>query len=183
VIGGAIFALIALVLTFAVLPYARRWSERTAAIEAARDQRDRLEALLASEDAIRRALDARRAGRRVYAARLLTGGTPALAASELQSIISGYAEQSSVSVTRMNVVGEAAPLEPGLSAIPLQLTAEGDVYGLADFLARLQHGEKLVAVEEITVTVGSPRRDGTHSFVWSLRLRAPYGESPSKSSL
>jgi hypothetical protein len=122
-------------------------------------------------------------GRRAYAARLLTGGTPALAASELQSIIGRYAEQSSISVTRMNVVGEPAPLEPGLSAIPLQLTAESDVFGLADFLARLQHGEKLVAIEEITVTVGSPGRDGTHSFVWSLRLRAPYGESPSKSSL
>jgi hypothetical protein len=183
VIGGAAFALIALVLTFAVLPYARRWSEKMAAIEAAREQRTRLQTLLASEDAIRRALDGRRAARRTYAARLLTGGTPALAASELQSIIGRYAEQSSVSVTRMNVVGEPAPIEPGLSAIPLQLTAESDVYGLADFLARLQHGEKLVAVEEITVTVGSPGRDGTHSFVWSLRLRAPYGESPSKSSL
>ena len=46
VIGGAAFALTALVLTFAVLPYARRWSRQTEAIEAARGQRDRLQALV-----------------------------------------------------------------------------------------------------------------------------------------
>jgi hypothetical protein len=168
-------------LTFVALPYARRWSEQTAAIETARDQRDRLRSLLASEDAIRPALDARRAARHAYAQRLVTGGTPSVAASELQAVISRYAQESGVSVTRMSVVGEPAPIEPGLSAIPLQLTAEGDVYGLAGFLSRLDHGEKLLAVEEITVSVGSPNRDGTHSFVWSLRLRGPYAELATKS--
>jgi hypothetical protein len=180
VVGGAAIALATLTLTFVVLPYARRWSAQTEAIEAARDQRDRLRGLLAGEHAIRRALDERRAARARYAHRLVTGGTPALAASELQAVIARYAEESRVSVTRMSVVGEPAAIDSGLSAIPLQLTAESDVHGLADFLARVRGGEKLLAIEEITVTVGSPNRDGTHSFVWSLRLRGPYVE-PAKS--
>jgi hypothetical protein len=183
VIAGAVVVALALVLMVAVAPYASRWSRQSAAIDAARGQRDRLRSLLASQLVIRRTLEARRMARAGYVGRLVSGGTPALAASEFQSLMTRYAEQSAVNVTRMSVVGEPTPLEPGLSGIPLQLTAESDIYGLADFLARLQHGEKLIAVEEIMVTVGSPSSDGTHSFVWSLRLRGPYAQSPSKSPL
>lgn len=173
-IAGAGIAAALLLLTFAVIPYARRWRAQSAAIEGAREQRDRLRSLIASEDALRRALDARLAARGSYASRLASGETPALAASELQALIGRYAEESGVSVNRMSVAGDASPLEPGLVAIPLQVTAEGDVHGLAAFLARLQDGEKLLAVEEINVTAGSPTPDGTHSFVWTLRLRGPY---------
>ena len=182
VAGGALIAALALLLAFAIVPFARRWRADSAAIDAAREQHDRLRALIADEARIREALDQRRAARNTYAARLASGETAALAAAELQALIGRYAEESSVSINRMSVVGDPTPLEGGLPAIPLQVTAEGDVRGLADFLARLQRGEKLIAIDEITVTAGSPNSDGSHSFIWSLRLRGPYA-GPANSTL
>ena len=181
VIGGAAVAGLMLLATFGVLPYYRRWSERSAAIAATREQRDRLRALVASEAAFRRALDARRSARATWGARLVSGSTPALAASELQALVRRYAELSAVEVDRVNVVGEPTLMGGGLTAIPLQLSAQGDIYGLLQLLSLLQHGERLLVVDDFTLTAGAPRGDGIQVLTWSMRLRGPYtsGAPPS----
>ena len=174
VIGGAAVAGLMLLTAFGVLPYYRRWSERSVTIAAAREQRDRLRTLVASESAFRQALDARRTARGTWVARLVSGSTPALAASELQALVRRYAELSAVEVDRVNVVGEPTPIEGGLTAIPLQLTAQGDIHGLVQLLSLIQEGERLLVVDDLTVTAGAPRGDGVQVLTWSVRLRGPY---------
>ena len=176
--GGAAFAAVALLVAFGVVPYDRRWSAQSAAIAAAREQRDRLRAVIASEGAVRHALEARRAGRDRWGARLLSGGTAGLAASELQALVRRYAEQSAVDVDRVNVVGDPTPMDGGLTAVPLQLTAQGDIYGLVRLLSLLQNGERLLVIDDLTVTGGAPRKDGVQLLTWSMRLRAPYAIGP-----
>jgi hypothetical protein len=178
VTGGAAIAAIALLTAFGVAPYYRRWAAQAAAIAAAREQRDRLRALVAGEGAFRSALDARLAARGAWGGRLLSGSTPALAASEFQALVRRYAERSAVDVDRVNVVGDPTPIEGGLTAIPLQLTAQGDIHGLVQLLSLLQNGERLLVIDDFTVTAGPPRGDGVQLLTWSIRLRAPYAGGP-----
>ena len=177
VLGGAALVAVALVIVFGLLPFARRWAAREEALDASRDRLARLQGLLASEPQLRRALDQQRQARAARSARLLTGATPAVAASSLQSLIQQYAEQSGVTLDRVNVVGDNAEPDSGLAAIPMELSAQGDVHGLVALLYRLQHGEKLLVVDEITAN-GSGTDTETEeegpSLTWSIRLRAPY---------
>jgi type II secretory pathway component PulM len=177
VIGGAAVAALMLLTAFGVLPYYQRWSSRSAAIAAAREQRDRLRALVAGESAFRQALEARRTARGTWGGRLVSGSTPALAASELQALVRRYAELSAVEVDRVNVVGEPTPIDGGLTAIPLQLTAQGDIHGLVQLLSLIQEGERLLVVDDLTVTAGAPRSDGVQLLTWSMRLRGPYAQA------
>jgi hypothetical protein len=174
VIGGGAVAGLILLAAFGVLPYYQRWSERSATIAAAGEQRDRLRTLVASESAFRQALVGRQAARGTWGARLVSGSTPALAASELQVLVRRYAELSAVEVDRVNVVGEPTPIEGGLTAIPLQLAAQGDIHGLVQLLSLIQDGERLLVVDDLTVTAGAPRSDGVQLLTWSMRLRGPY---------
>jgi hypothetical protein len=177
VIGGTAVVGLMLLTAFGVLPYYQRWSSRNAAIAAAREQRDRLRALVAGESAFRQALEARRTARGIWGGRLVSGSTPALAASELQALVRRYAELSAVEVDRVNVVGEPTPIEGGLTAIPLQLTAQGDIHGLVQLLSFIQDGERLLVVDDLTVTAGAPRSDGVQLLTWSMRLRGPYAQA------
>jgi Type II secretion system (T2SS), protein M subtype b len=178
VTGGAVVAALALVAAFGVVPYYRRWAAQSAAIAAAQEQRDRLRALVGGESTFRSALDARRTARGRWGARLLSGSTPALAASELQALVRRYAEQSAVDVDRVNVVGDPTPIEGGLTAIPLQLTAQGDIHGLVRLLSLLQNGDRLLVIDDLTVTASAPRSDGVELLTWSVRLRGPYAAGP-----
>ena len=76
------------------------------------------------------------------------------------------------------------PGESSLLAIPVQLQCQGDIYGLVDFLSRLEHSEKLLALDELSVNAGfamsnrsgsGPRpRKAPQPFSWSLRLYGLY---------
>jgi hypothetical protein len=161
----------ALVLVLLVLPLARRWAAREAAYAASRDQFVRLETLVASTDRLRRALDEQKVAHGADEARLVTGATPALAASVLQGLLQRYADESSVQLDRVDVAGQPRPDERGLLAIPVQLQGQADIYGLVDFLYRLQYGDKLLALDELNVSAGFTGG----SLSWSLRLHGLYG--------
>ena len=183
VAAGAVVSALALLVVLVVLPLRDRWVEREAEIAAKREQLARLRGLVKSERAIRDALAAQRRNRGPLSTRLLTGATPALAASELQLLIQRYANQSRVTLERVDVVGEPKPAEEGLPAIPVQLSGQGDIYGLIDLLYYLQHGEKLLVIDEIQVTgaqsfaetlgEGTPLGN-TDLLQWSVRLHGPY---------
>src|SRR6185503_21371461 len=87
-------------------------------------------------------------------ARLDAGGTRLvrakslpLAASTVQSMVRDYARASVVTVTRLDAAGE--PIASGSSvAIPATIAVQGDIYGIADFLQRLQHGPWLVEITD-----------------------------------
>jgi hypothetical protein len=169
---GATVSAVALGLAFGIVPFARRWSAREDAIAAAREQVGRLEFVAAHEADVREAVGE---GERRLAtgARLLTGRTPALAASALQTLIQGYADQSNVTVTRLDVAGAPADSIAGsLPAIPATLSAIGDIYGVTELLSAIERGARLVEITELTVVSNSALKGGLLQI--SLALRAPY---------
>ena len=193
VLGGALVSASALLVVLVGLPLAHHWAAREAAYTASREQWLRLTQLVANTDRLRRALDERQ---RVHAAdeiRLVTGATPALAASVLQGLLQRYGDESSVQLNRVDVASQPRAGQPGLLSIPVQLQCQGDIYGLVDFLSRLEHGEKLLALDELSVNASlnagfamrvptfrgsrsAPSATGTQpqSFSWSLRLHGLY---------
>ncbi|HEX4600829.1 MAG TPA: type II secretion system protein GspM [Gemmatimonadales bacterium] len=179
-LGGAIVSAIALVLVGLVLPAAQHWVARNAAYAASREQWARLDALTANADRLRGALTEQRVVLAGDENRLVTGATPALAASTLQGLLQRYAEEAAVQLDRVDVAGEPRPDRLGLVAIPVQLQARGDVRGLVDFLYRLEHGTKLLVVDELTLNGGfdgvvGPAAATVQTLSWTLRVHGLYG--------
>jgi hypothetical protein len=65
----------------------------------------------------------------------------------------------------------------------VRLQGQGDIYGLTDFLFRLQHGERLLILDEISVTAGySPGGYSAEGYaptdrdrlVWNVRAHGLY---------
>jgi hypothetical protein len=192
IIAGAIASALLLATMWLIVPFVQHWSNREARLTAARDRWTRLTTLVASTGRLRQTLDAARQSSAVDTDRLLAGTTPALAASTLQELVQHDATQSAVQLERIDAAGEPHPDKPGLLAIPVQLQARGDLYGLVDFLARLEHGNPLLVVDELTVNAGldgggddsddqitavadAPRQ----SLTWTIRLHALY-EGPAE---
>jgi hypothetical protein len=158
------------VFAFALMPYMRRWSEREAAIAVAEDRVARLRSLAANEQAISRASAERDARLDDAGVRLLTGRTSALAASALQELLREYARESRVSISRLDVANTP---QAGVDlVIPATISALGDIYGLADLLARLQRGDRFIEVRGLTVAPNSALRGELLQI--TLTLAAPY---------
>ena len=184
VVGGACVSATALVIVLLGLPLAHHWALREAAYTASREQWLRLTALAASTDRLRRAVDERKREHAAGEGRLVTGATPALAASALQGLLQRYADESSVLLNRIDVAIQPRAGQPGLLSIPVQLQCQGDIYGLVDFLSRLEHGEKLLPLDELSLNAGfvtstrpvrgSQRATTPQYFSWSLRLHGLY---------
>lgn len=181
VIAGLAISAATLLVVFALLPVGDRWAEREARYAASRDQLVRLKTLVASEVELRRALAEQQRVLGVSVGLLATGSTPALAASNLQALVQRYAEESVVQLDRIFVAGEAKPDSQGLMAIPVQLQGQGDIYGLVDFLFRLQHGEKLLVIDDMSVTAGLPHSDRREFITWSITMHGLYA-TPGKAS-
>ncbi len=107
--------------------------------------------------------------------RLLTGSTPVLAASVLQTLLRSYAEQSMVTIQRIDIARDFEPGEDGLTPIGLQLSARGDIYGLVDLLYLVQHGEKLLVVDDLRVNATAARRRSAPALIgWTIYLHGFY---------
>lgn len=178
---GAAVSVAALGITQVILPWAHGWSVREAAYAARREQWSRMRALVASEGGLRRALAEEQRADRVSGALLSTGATPALAASSLQVLLRAYAEQSSIQLDRVDVAGQPTPETPGLLAIPIALQGQGDIYGLIAFLFRIQHGERLLIIDEMAVSSGLVQHGGGRLLVWSIRAHGLYPLAPGTS--
>ena len=201
-LGGALVSASALLVVLVGLPLAQHWAAREATYTATREQWLRLTLLVANTDRLRRALDERQRAHAADEIRLVTGATPALAASALQGLLQRYADESSVQLNRVDVASQPRPGQHGLLSIPVQLQCLGDIYGLVDFLSRLEHGEKLLALDELSVNaslnagfaMGVPTFRGSRSapsatgpqpqsFSWSLRLHGLYRAAGGASGL
>ncbi|UCF18613.1 MAG: type II secretion system protein M [Gemmatimonadota bacterium] len=174
VAGGATLSLLALLLVYTILPFARRWSEREAAMEAKVAQVARLEALVEGEAQLEAAVARLEESRDQRVRRLLTGSTPALAASTLQTLMRSYAERSRVRLERVDADREFELAENGLTPIGMQMVVRGDVYGLVDFLFYLQNGEKLLVIDELRITAGAGRTADQQLMAWNVRLHGVY---------
>lgn len=175
-IGGAVLVA-ALLLVHGVLPAAGRWSAREAAIAAERSRVERLRSLGTHRERIVAEARAAAAAADSLPVRLLQGRTPALAASALQALLQEYAAASRVSVSRLDVAG--APDSTGSAgvAIPASISAVSDIYGLADFLTRIEHGHHLLTVAELSVTRSAALAGELLQL--SMVVRAPVLVTPS----
>ena len=188
VIGGAIVSAVTLALAGIALPFADHWSARETTYAASREQWVRLSTLAASTDRLKRALDLERVAFATDEDRLVTGDTPALAASALQGVVQQYAAQSAVQLQRVDVAGEPKQDKPGLLAIPVELSGNSSVAALVDFLSRLEHGNKLLVLDEVAVNAGIDTPDASINDVggeqsktlsWTLHLHGLYAAAGS----
>ena len=174
-VGATVVALTAVAM-LVVLPFARRWSEREAVIFTTGERLARLSGIAGQETAIRAqlvTLDAALDGR---GARLVRARTPALASSIIQSYVQAEARASRVSISRLDVAG--SPATPGGDGVvmPATLSAVGDIYGVADYLRRLQHGPRLIEIAELAVAPNPTLRGNLLQL--SLTLRIPVALEP-----
>ena len=148
---AALVAFSALIVGFVVLPFARRWSERETLIAAEVDRLARLRGLLANREKMMQAVNARGGTLETGPQRLLSGRTPALAASVLQSTLQDFANRSRVTVSRLDVAGAPERDQGELPMIPATVSAIGDIYGVTELLSHIQQGPLLLEITELTV--------------------------------
>ena len=172
---GAVAATCVLLLAGAI-PLVRQWSDREVLIAARRGELARLRGVKEAEPVLVAAVDARIARAAEYPQRPVSAATAALAAGVLQGELQRYADASQLSVSELNVSGEPDSTAVPLAALPATLIALGDVYGVADLLARVQHGSTLLEVRELTVQVNPARRatGGGELLQLTLVVRAPF---------
>jgi len=173
---GAIVVGVTAVVVLGLLPLGRRWSERESLIAARRERLARIESIIGREGEFAtasRALDARLdAG----AIRLVRARSVPLAASAIQAMVRDYAQASAVSVTRLDAAGAPVSTDGASVALPATISAQGDIYGVADFLRRLQHGPWLVELTDFTIAPNPVLRGNLLQV--SIGLRAPIALEP-----
>lgn len=151
VVVGAAVSVVALVGTFFVVPEVGRWSAREAEIRLKAGQLARLQNVLAQEDPVRRAFADMERERTSADRRLLAGATEAVASSNLQLLLNGYAAESGMDLQRVDAVGRSSAQGP-LQRVPARITVQGDIRGLVDLLVRVHRSEVLLAVDEMRVS-------------------------------
>jgi hypothetical protein len=171
---GAIIGVLALVFTLVADPLVDRWTAREAQLAANRERWTRLQALVSSEPALREALAARQRTHAATMRLLLVGATPALAASNLQAQLQQYADESFVQLNRVDVVGQPKAERPELLSIPVMLQGQGDVYGLVDYLYRLQYGQRLLVIDDISINARSAWLAKDQMLLWTVRAHGLY---------
>jgi len=177
IFAGAGVAVLLLVLTGVALPFMRRWTAREARYGTTRDQWTRLAGLAAGIDQLRTARDTQRLAQGSEVARLVTGATPALAASGLQGLLQRFADEHGVQLDRVDVAAQPRPDRGGLLAIPAQLQGQSDITGLVDFLLRIQVSQVLLVIDELAVNAASDGQDGRQTLIWTVRLHGLYRAS------
>jgi type II secretion system (T2SS) protein M len=158
-----------------VLPFARRWQDREVAIAAQETRLMQLRTLVEGEATAKQSLALRQRARGVVRQRLLMGSTPALAASSLQALLQAYADTSRVTLDRVDLVADPGTGgDEDLLPIPVRLSGQGDIYGLTGLLNRLQHGGKLLVMDELSVNAGEVAGFKPDLLVFSVRLHGAY---------
>jgi D-serine dehydratase len=172
--GGLTITVATIAIVYAVQPFVRRWVDREAEIDIRAEQLARLRALVAQEQDLRDALnDLRRVHERATRV-LLEGDTPAVASSGLLILLNRYAEESRVLIERVDLAGQLDATADSLLPIPATITARGDIFGLVDLLFYLQHGEKLLVIDDLRVSTGQGVGDRSPVMGWTVGLHGYY---------
>lgn len=179
VAGGAAIALASLTLVYAVLPFARQWQAREAAITQQRQRLATLEALRrdgAALTAARADADAALAG---APQRLLAAPSATLAAAGVQSLVQEYADRSRVTINRLDAAsGSDSSTAPGVHRLPINVAGTSDIYGVAELLAQLANGPRRVRVEQLTIQQNPALRGAPDVLQLTLALSAPWVPTP-----
>lgn len=174
VAGGLVVVLGTISIVYVVQPFARRWADREAEIDVRAEQLARLRALVDQEQVLRGALDDLRRVHDRATSVLLEGDTPAVASSGLLVLLNRYADESRVLIERVDLAGEMEVVADSLVPIPATITGRGDIFGLVDLLFYLQHGEKLLVIDDLRVSSGQGVGDRSSVMSWTVRLHGYY---------
>jgi len=182
VAGGVVVLAAALLFTYAVVPFTRRWVARESQLDAAQgrvrylqDLVSRTGALEASAADVERTLSLQ--PRRVLHARSST-----LAASALQTFLQDAADASHLAVMRLEVSpddsvraanSDSSEETVSRTGLPATLSAYGDIGGVASFLAILATGPRVLTVERLSLLRNSALLGAPDVVQITLTLRAP----------
>lgn len=166
VVGGALAVLLILAGAFVPRLLGGRDDGGPAAMEAERVAR--LRGLAASLDTLRKVAGEGARRERELRPLYLTGGTPQVAAAALSAALGEIADRSRVEILREGVL----PATPAgaATAVPLLVTARGDLPGLLDLLQEIERGPLLLTVEQLTVSADPRERPGVPSLTLTLRV-------------
>jgi hypothetical protein len=168
---GLAIVVIGLAVAYGLLPFVQQWREREAAIATQTQQLARLRGLIASEPQLR-AMAEQQQQSSVVEQQLLSGRTPALAAATLQSVLQEFANQSRLTVSRLDVAGAPETTGSSLPMIPATVSAIGDIHGVVDMLTLIQQGPHLLEIAELNVRPNSALRGELLQL--TITLRAAY---------
>ena len=183
--GGVLITAVALLLTYGVLPFARRWQLREAQIDAARERIAYLEGLTARTASLEAAATHDERVLSAQARRVLHARSATLAASATQAFLQDLADASQVVVSRLEVssddsvtVGEAsvgAPETAGplLQYVPVSLSAYGDIGGVTRVLHTLAGGPRVMMVESLALQRNAALAGAPDVVQFTVKLRAP----------
>lgn len=174
-VGASVLA-VAAVLVLVVAPMAGRWRTREAAIEQLRARVAQLSGLIESESVLLARADSIDAMLAAAPVQLIRARSGALAASAIQSLVRDVAMASRVSIDRLDVAGEPDTTRGSTIIVPVSVTAWGDIYGVAEYLRRLQHGRDLMELDDLSLAPNPTRRGNLLQV--SLTLRVPVALEP-----
>ena len=165
-----------IILVAALLPVARAWQSREQRIEARRTELARWRGVAAAESSLAASVDARTMRMAGFTQRPLGAPSEALVTAGLQSQLQRYADESQLTVSELDVAGTPDSVTTALPALPATLVAVGDIHGVADLLARVQGGDVLLELRELTVQVNPARvsRGGGELLQVRMVVGAPY---------
>lgn len=172
IILGLSVSLIALTIAYGAMPFVRRWQTHEEVIASKIEQLARLRGLVASESRLSNLVRDRAAVLESGPQRLLSGRTPALAAATLQSLIQHFADQSRVTVSRLDVAGAPDGSDGVFPMIPATVSAVGDIYGITEMLSLLQHGSLLLEIKELGIRPNPALRG--ELLQMTVTLHGPY---------
>lgn len=159
-VWGAAIGVAALLFALIVKPYVRTLRESRGELKVQRELLARERAVLSASNRFPAALEQSRNALEQQSTPLFDGLDELSATSNLSDHVSEAALANRVLVQQLET-RKAEPLAEGLSALAVDLRAEGDFEGVLHFLNSLERGDKLINVSALVLTrVNRPAAGG-----------------------
>jgi hypothetical protein len=153
----------------ALMPLARTWSAREARLTAARARVVQLSGVVDAAPSLDQSALKLESYLASQPTRVLRARSRTLAASALQSLVQEMADASNVTVTRLDVASVSA----SGGDLPITLSANGDIYGVASLLQKFRQGRQVVVLDKLTLQVNSALRGAPDVLQMTMSLHAP----------
>ena len=155
-------------LIVALVPKIRAWRAREARVTAAQAQLQDLANIVRNQAMLDALIQQHEGELALRPQRVLRSRSRALATSALQSLVQEMAEASNVTVTRLDVANSV-----NSGDLPITLSANGDIFGLAELLRQLRSARYTVVVDKLQVQNNSALRGAPDVLQVALSLHAP----------
>lgn len=179
--------IVAVLVTFVLVPLATRWQVRRARTTALSTRVAQLQALVARESSLQQDASVQEVALSHKGRRLLHAPSRAVAASVLQSLLQDAADASQVLVDRVEVPLEESadlpeadassvsgtPSDAGQAAVTASLSVTGDIHGVAALLEVLLRGPRALRVERLSVQINPALRGASDVLQATIGVRAP----------